>query len=164
MGNIVSGITKAVGDIGKQIGGPIGGLLKGVSDFAGSPLGQMAITAGLAFFTGGSSLLAGGGLTSMLGGGGMGAGLSSLFGGGGASSLLGGFASSFLSDPSSLLSGSGLTSALNLSDGMGSGGLADLLKAITGSQNGQGVGDGAQQGQLLNLQQLMAYRQAQSLA
>ena len=171
MGSIVSSVSKAVGDIGKSMGGPIGDLLKGVSDFAQSPLGQMAITAGLAFATGGSSLMASGSLSSVLGGlgaaggGGVGGSLAGLFGGGGGmDALVGQFAAKFLSDPSSALSGSGLSAVMNLADGQSTGGLADLFKTLTHAQQGQASSDGASQGAMLNYQQLAAMQQAQQYA
>ena len=172
MGSIAKGISSAVSNIGKSIGGPIGGLLKGVGDFAQSPLGQLAITAGLAFFTGGSSLMAGGGLSSMLGGGGLSSLLSSgglssalsgVFGGGGASNLIGSLASNFLGDAASGVSQGGLSSLLSLTQGQDSGGLMQILGSLFNAQGQQAQDPNAQAGQQLNLQQIMAFRQAQSL-
>lgn len=163
MGSVVNGISKAVSSIGKSIGGPLGGLLEGVGDFAQSPLGQLAVTAGLAFFTGGSSLLAGGGLQSLLGSGGLSAGLSSLFGSGGAGNLISSLASNFLGDAASSLSQGGLSSLLSLTQGQGSGGLMQVLTSLFNAQAQRPQSEDAQLGQQLNLQQLIAWRQAQSL-
>ena len=163
MGSVVKGISSAVGNLGKSIGGPIGGLLEGVGDFAQSPLGQLAVTAGLAFFTGGSSLLAGGSLSGILGSGGMSSALSGLFGGGGAGNLISSLASNFLGDAAAGLSQGGLASILSLTQGQGSGGLAQLLGSIVNAQAQRPQDADAVAGQQLNLQQIMAFRHAQSL-
>ncbi len=164
MGSVVKGISSAVSNIGKSIGGPIGGLLKGIGDFAQSPLGQLAITAGLAFFTGGSSLLAGGSLSSILGGGGLSTALGGLFGSGGAGNLISSLASNFLGDAAGAgLSQSGLSSILSLTQGQGSGGLMQVLSSLFNAQAQRPQSEDALLGQQLNLQQIMAFRHAQAL-
>ena len=62
------------------------------------------------------------------------------------------------------VSGSGLGALLNLTEGQGTGGIADLLQNVMQAQQGQSQSADAQLGQQLNLQQLAAFRQAQQLA
>lgn len=163
MGSVVKGISSAVSSVTNAVGGAVSGLVKGISEFAKSPLGQLAIQAGLAYVTGGSSLMAGGGLSSLLGGGGVGAGLSSLFGGGGASNLIGSFAQQFMGDAASGVSGSGVGALAGLTQGMDSNQLLATLTSLLGAQGGPQSADGSQQGSLANMIQLFASQHAQTV-
>jgi hypothetical protein len=188
MSGLVRGIGDAIGGIAKGIGSVVSTVAKGIGDFVKSPLGQIALQVGLGFLTGGTSLFAGGGLSSLLGGalggsggiggilsgvlggggGGLGGILSGVLGGGGGSgigSLFSGLASNFLSDPASMLSGNGLSSLLNF--GQSSSNSGDLLSMVSGLFNAQkntpDSGDGAQQGAQVNVQNMLAFLQAQQL-
>lgn len=189
MGGLVRGIGNAIGGIAKGIGSVVSTVAKGVGSFLKSPLGQIALQVGLGFLTGGTSLFAGGGLSSLLGGvlgggggiggmlsgvlggsGGIGGMLSSVLGGGaggsGIGSLFSGLAQNFLKDPASLLSGNGLSSILNFGQASGSNS-NDLLSMVTGLFNAQKntppSNDGAQQGAQVNAQNIFAFLQAQQL-
>ena len=180
LGKIVSGIGHALGKVGGFLGHAIGSIASGVSKFLQSPIGKLVTQVGLAFLTGGASSVfsgllggglssvLGGGLSSMLGGGGLSGllsgGLGNLLGGSGLGNLVSGFASKFLSNPSSLLSGSGLGSVLGfLGNAQNSGGLLDMAKSIFGAQSSSPAVEGAAQGAQLNMQQLTAFMQAQQL-
>ena len=180
IGKVFSGIGHALGKVGSFIGHGIGSIAKGVGKFLQSPIGKLVTQVGLAFLTGGASTMfsgllggglssmLGGGLSSMLGGGGisglLSGGLGNLLGGSGLGNLVSGFASKFLSNPSSLLSGSGLSSVLGfLGNAQNSSGLLDMAKSIFGAQSSTPAVDGAAAGAQINMQQMTAFMQAQQL-
>jgi hypothetical protein len=169
MGGIVKGIGSALEGIGKAVGE----VVQGVGKFLESPLGGLALQVGLAFFTGGASLLAGGGLEGLLGGalgeGGIGSALGGLLGGGGGGglgSLFSGLAGNLFGDSASMLSGTGLQTLEELGQGASSsGGLLELVEGLAKAQATQPQqADGSQQGALVNVQQIIAMLHAQQLA
>ncbi len=180
LGKVFKGIGHAIGKVASFAGHAIGSIAKGVGKFLQSPIGKLVMQVGLGFLTGGASSIfsgvLGGGLGNLLGGGlsnvlsgGVGSllkgGLSNLLGGGGLGNLVSGFASKFLSNPSSLLSGSGLSSVLGFLGNSGnSGGLLNMVGSIFGAQKSAPPStDGSAQGAQINMQQLVAYIQAQQL-
>ncbi len=180
LGKVFKGIGHAISSVASGIGHAVGSIAKGVGKFLQSPIGKLVMNVGLGFLTGGASSIfsgiLGGGLGNLLGGGlanllsgGVGnllqGGLGNLLGGGGLSNLFSGFASNFLSNPSSLLSGSGLSSLLGFGqNAQGSGGLLDMVGSLfKAQQSSPPQTDGSQEGAQINLQQMVAYLQAQQL-
>ena len=143
-----------LGGIVKKIGGFVGKIASGVLKFAQSPLGQMLIGVGLSAITGGT----GGILMKALGG------VSKL---GNLGSVFGGVASKFLGSATSLLSNTGLQTltgfaqkALGSNDLLGM--VTNLLDARKENPQPQ-VDKSAQDMANYNIQQAMAYMQAQLL-
>ena len=146
------GFLGGIGKVFKKIGSVVGKVASGVIKFAQSPLGKMLIGVGLSMVTGG----AGGILAKVIGG------ASKL---GNLGSVVSGMASRFLGPATNLLSNSGLSGLAGLAQRATSSG--DLLGMVTNlmgarRENPQPQIDrSAQDMANFNIQQMMAYQQAQ---
>jgi len=155
---LFSGITKAFSSVTDGLGG----LVKGIGDFAKSPFGKMLINVGLSFLTGGTGGILSTALGALGGGGGLGGLLGGAAGGGGLSNIFQGFAEKFLGGATDLLSKDGLSSVAGfLSKAGGSGDLLSMAKSLLDAgqdaQTDQGTGDIVQN----NLVQLFAKKAAE---
>ena len=140
-----------LGGVFKKIGGALKSVAKGVMKFAQSPFGKLLLNVGLGFLTGGASSL----LTGALGKIG-----SSLLG------KFGGMASKFLGSATSLLSKTGLGAVADFAkSATGSGDLLSMAKGLFNARAKEPKQPDQATTQIAdnNVQQLLAYQQAQQL-
>jgi hypothetical protein len=141
-----------------KIGHALKGAVKGIAKFASSPIGKVLIGVGLGVLTGGVSSLFTGGLSSIAGG------LGNI------GNVVKGLASSFFSNPMSMLSQGNLGSVGNIlqsvvGSGGGTSGVSDVFQTLMGAMSGnQNTQDPVpQQASTENMQQMAAYYQAQAM-
>lgn len=146
------GFLGGIGKAFKKIGSFVGKVASGVIKFAQSPLGKLLIGVGLSALTGGT----GGILAKVIGG------ASKL---GNLGSLVSGFAAKFLGPATNLLSNSGLSGLAGLAQrALSSNDLLGMVTSLMDArrQNPQPEVDASAQNMAnFNIQQMMAYQQAQ---
>ena len=137
-----------LGKVFKKIGGALKSVASGVMKFASSPLGKMLLNVGLGMLTGGASSL----LTGALG----------KIGG----QLFSGVASKFLGSATSLLSKTGLGTVVDFAKkATGSGDLLGMAQSLFKARSEQPKQPDPVTTSIAdqNVQQLLAYQQAQQL-